>query len=328
MKILITGGAGFIASHFVKYMAKKYPEYTIINYDKLTYAGDLARLKDVENEPNYRFVQGDVCDFNFLNYLLKGVTYVFHFAAETHVDNSLGDSLRFTDSNVVGTHVLLEAARANNVKKFFHMSTDEVYGDILEGYFKEDSILNPTNPYSGTKAAADMIILGYKKTYNLPIIIIRCNNVYGPYQYTEKIIPRFASNIIKGKKVPLHGDGSNIRTYIHIDDFCRAMNVIFQKGEIGEIYNIGSRDEITNLQLTKKILAQFGKDESFIEFVRDRPFNDKRYGVDITKLKSLGWEQKIPFEEGLASTVKWYEENEDWWKNLKPTPTDKYIKPS
>lgn len=324
MKILVTGGAGFIASHFVRYLVRKYPEHIIINYDSLTYAGSLARLKDIEQEPNYQFVKGDICDFNFLVHLMKGISYVFHFAAESHVGKSIGDSLRFTQTNALGTHVLLEAARINNVKKFFHMSTDEVYGDIVEGFFKSDSALNPTNPYSGSKAAGDMIVFGYKKTYNFPAVIIRCNNVYGPYQHTEKVIPKFTSNLIEGKKITVHGNGSNIRTYLHIDDFCRAMNLIFQKGEIGEIYNLGTVDEISNLELAKKILRYFGKGEDFLEFVMDRPFNDRRYGVEIDKIKNLGWTQKISLEEGLHSTIEWYEQNKNWWKNLKPIPAEDF----
>ena len=316
MKILITGGAGFIGSHFVRHMVKKYSEHVIINFDKLTYAGNLERLKDIENLPNYRFVKGDVCDLNFLCYLLKDVDLIFHFAAESHVDNSIGDSLNFTRTNTLGTHILLEAARINGVKKIFHISTDEVYGDIVEGSFIENSILNPTNPYSASKAAAEMVALGYLQTYKLPIVIVRGNNVYGSHQFTEKIIPKFISRLIKGEKVTIHGDGSNIRTYINVNDFCEALHVIFEKGEVGEVYNIGTSDELTNLELTKKILSLMNKDESFIEFIRDRPFNDKRYSIDTNKIKKLGWTQKISFEKGLTETVKWYKENKSWWENL------------
>ncbi len=314
--MLITGGAGFIGSHFVKYMVKKYPEHQFINFDKLTYAGNLDRLEDIQNEPNYRFIKGDVCDLNFLCYILKDVDIIFHFAAESHVDNSFGDSLNFTKTNTLGTHILLEAARTNGVKKIFHISTDEVYGDILEGSFVEKSILNPTNPYSASKAAAEMVALGYIRTYKLPIIVVRGNNVYGPYQFTEKVIPKFVSRIINGEKVTIHGDGSNIRTYIHVQDFCDAVHTIFLKGEMGGVYNIGTSEEISNIELAKKILAHMGKDENWIEFVTDRPFNDRRYSIDTTKIMNLGWKPKIFFDRGLEETIRWYKENISWWKNL------------
>lgn len=321
MKMLVTGGAGFMGSHFVRHLVNKYPEYKIINFDKLTYAGNLERIKDIENKPNYEFIKGDVCDFNFLVYLFKDVDYVFHFAAESHVDNSIGDSLRFTESNTVGTHVLLEAARINKVKRVFHISTDEVYGDIISGSFSEEDKILPTNPYSSSKAAAEMIIKGYLRTYKVPITIIRSNNVYGPYQYVEKIIPRFVTNLIQGKKVPLHGNGANIRTYIYVEDFCNALDLIFRHSKEGEIFNIGTSDEISNLELTRKILSYLGKTEEFIEFVNDRPFNDQRYSVNISKIKKIGWVQKVPFSEGLISTIEWYKNNDNWWKSLSGHPS-------
>lgn len=317
MKILVTGGAGFIGSNFVRYLVKKYPEYFIINYDKLTYAGNLNNLKDIENFPNYKFIWGDICNFEFLCHLLKDVDAIVHLAAESHVDNSYGNSLTFTKSNTYGTHVLLEAARKNNIKKIIHVSTDEVYGEILEGSFKEDDKLEPNNPYSASKAAAEMIVRSYYKTYKMPIIIVRGNNVYGPFQYPEKIISKFITNLLEDKKVPLHGDGSPIRTYIYVDDFCEALDIVFHKGKIGEIYNIGTNDEFSNLEVTKKILEKMGKDESYIEFVPDRPFNDRRYSIDNSKLKSLGWKQKHSFEEGLNKTIEWYKQHEEWWKPLK-----------
>ena len=315
MNILITGGAGFMGSNFVRFVVNKYPQHNIINYDKLTYAGDLKNLKDIENKKNYKFVKKDVCDFEFLMKILKDVDCVIHLAAESHVDNSIGNSLIFTRTNTYGTHVLLEAARLNNIKKFVHVSTDEVYGDIEEGSFKEDTILNPNNPYSASKAGAEMVARAYYKTYKLPIMIVRGNNVFGPYQYPEKIISKFITNLLEDKKVPLHGDGSNIRTYIYVEDFSNALDTVFNKGKVGEIYNTGTSDEISNLELTKLILKKLGKDESYIEFVRDRPFNDKRYSIDIAKIKKLGWKQQYSFEQGLDKTIEWYKENKDWWKN-------------
>ena len=315
MNILITGGAGFMGSNLVRFMLNKYPKYNIINYDKLTYAGDLNNLKDVEHKKNYKFVKGNVCDFERLMGLLKDTDCVIHLAAESHVDNSIGNSLIFTMSNTYGTHVLLEASRLNNVKKFIHISTDEVYGDIEDGSFKENSALNPNNPYSASKAGAEMVVRSYSKTYKLPAIIIRGNNVFGPFQYTEKIIPKFITRLLENKKVPLHGDGSNIRTYIYTKDFLDALDKVFNKGDTGKIYNVGTSDEISNLQLTKLILHKLGRDESHIEFIEDRPFNDRRYSVDTEKIKALGWKQQYSFEQGLNETIKWYKENKDWWLN-------------
>ena len=313
MKILITGGAGFIGSNLVRFMLNKYPEHTIINYDKLTYAGDLNNLKDIKDKNNYRFVKGDVCNFNLLMELLKGIDCAIHLAAESHVDNSIGNSLIFTMSNVYGTHVLLEAARLNKVKKIIHISTDEVYGDIEKGSFKEDSSLNPNNPYSASKAGAEMIVKSYHKTYGLPIVMVRGNNVFGPYQYPEKIISKFIISLLENRKVTLHGDGSNIRTYIYADDFSNAVDRVFSKGKIGDVYNIGTSDEISNIGLARLLIKKLGKDESCIEFVKDRPFNDRRYSIDTKKLKALGWRQQYTFEHGLDETIKWYKENKGWW---------------
>lgn len=323
MNILITGGAGFMGSNFVRFMVNKYPQYNFINYDKLTYAADLKNLKDIENKRNYKFVKGDVCDFKLLAKLLKNIDYVVHLAAESHVDNSIGNSLIFTTSNTYGTHVLLEAARLNKIKKFIHVSTDEVYGDIEEGSFKEDSILNPNNPYSASKAGAEMIVRSYYKTYKIPIIIVRGNNVFGPCQYPEKIIPAFITRLLENKKIQLHGNGSNIRTYIYVEDFSIALDTIFSKGKDGEIYNIGTCDEKSNLDVAKMLLNKLGKDESYIEFVKDRPFNDKRYNIDITKIKSLGWKQQYSFENALNETIKWYKDNKEWWKNKVNGDTNK-----
>jgi len=316
MKILITGGCGFIGSHVVRHFVTT-TDHNIINYDKLTYAGNPENLRDIEDAKNYRFVHGDVCNFELLRDLLKDVDAIIHLAAESHVDNSVGNSLPFTMSNTYGTHVLLEAARINKITRFLHISTDEIYGDILAGSFKEDDKLEPNNPYSASKAAAEMIVRAYFKTYKMPIVMTRGNNVYGSYQYPEKIIPRFITNLIDGEKVPLHGDGSNIRTYQYVEDAVRAIRLVFEKGTVGEVYNIGTHNEISNLELTKKILNEMGFGEEMIEFVTDRPFNDKRYSIDLTKIKALGWKQEVPFEEGLKKTIAWYKENEQWWRPLK-----------
>lgn len=317
MKILITGGAGFIGSNFTRYFVKKYPEYKIVVYDKLTYAGNLDNLKDLESHKNYNFIKGDVCDLDFLIEIVKETDAIIHFAAESHVDNSIGNSLIFTMSNAYGTHALLEAARqSKNIKKIIHVSTDEVYGEILKDKSKEDDKLDPTNPYSASKAAAEMIVQSYIRTYKLPVMITRANNVYGPYQYPEKIIPKFVTNLILGKKVPLHGRGNNVRTYIHTEDFCNAMDIIFHKGKIGETYNIGTENDVSNIELTKKILKIMNKSEDLIGFIADRPFNDMRYSIDSSKLENLGWKPKVPFEKGLKDTINWYQENEWWWMKI------------
>lgn len=316
MKILITGGCGFIGSNVVRHFVTE-TQHEIINFDKLTYAGNPENLRDIEGAKNYRFVQGDVCNFELLRDLLKGVDAIIHLAAESHVDNSVGNSLPFTMSNTYGTHVLLEAARVNDVKRILHVSTDEVYGDILEGSFVEGDKLEPNNPYSASKAAAEMIVRGYYQTYRMPIVMTRGNNVYGPYQYPEKIIPRFVTDLIEGKRVPLHGDGSNIRTYQYVADTVRAIALVFEKGAVGETYNIGTSDEISNLELTRKILKAMGKGEEMIDFVKDRPFNDARYSIDLAKIKALGWKQQVSFDDGLKKTIAWYKEHPEWWQPLK-----------
>lgn len=330
MNVLITGAAGFIGSNFIRHMVVHYPTYHFINYDKLTYAGNLDNVEDLTTKPNYTFMQGDVCDINLLCEALVGVDCVIHFAAESHVDNSinyqlgeedpgsrtLGNSLEFTKTNVLGTHTLLEAAKHRNVKLFIHISTDEVYGDILEGSAHESDPLRPNNPYSASKAAAEMIVQGHHKTYKTPVIIVRGNNVYGPYQYPEKIIPRFITNLILHQKLPVHGRGENIRTYIHVDDMCRAIETIFLKGKIGETYNLGTKDEISNLELAHVIARHFGKTEDVIEFVRDRPHNDRRYSVNTEKIHALGWKQQVPFQEGITQTIQWYNDHPRWWKRV------------
>lgn len=314
--MLITGGAGFIGSNFARYMVKKYPEHQFTVFDKLTYAGNLENLVEIKDKPNYKFVRGDVCDLNFLTHILKEADVVFHLAAESHVDNSIGNSLEFTKTNALGTHVLMEAAHQNKIKRFIHVSTDEVYGDITEGSFKEDAKLMPNNPYSASKAAAEMIVRGYYTTYKLPVIMTRGNNVYGPHQYPEKIISRFICNLLLDKKVPLHGEGKNVRTYIYVDDVSRALDTVFHKGEVGEVYNIGTQDEISNLELTRMLIKKLGKTEEHILHVMDRPFNDRRYSLDLEKIMSLGWKQETGFEQGIDKTIDWYKQNVTWWLKL------------
>jgi dTDP-glucose 4,6-dehydratase len=318
-KVVVTGAAGFMGSHFLRLMMNKHPETHFINLDKLTYAGNLDNVKDLGNRSNYEFVWGDICDYSFMNFLLKGVDVIFHFAAESHVDNSIKGSLDFTTTNVVGTHVLMEAAKNNRVKEIVHISTDEVYGEVAEGSSKEMDILAPTNPYAASKAAGEMIIKGYQKTYGLPVKIIRGNNNLGPFQYPEKIVPRFTTLLMQGKKVPLHGTGENQRTWIYVEDFARGVETIFERGEIGETYNIGTPYIISNIDLTHMILDKFGKDESWIEFVPDRPFNDYRYHVDTNKINALGWNPEVSLEESLDKTVKWFIENREWWEKVYST---------
>lgn len=313
MKIFITGGAGFIGSNFVRYMVKTYPQHDFINYDKLTYAGDLRNVKEVENEKNYSFVKGDVCDFERVKELLNTVDVVIHLAAESHVDNSIGNSLIFTQSNTYGTHVLLEAARLNNIKRFVHVSTDEVYGDIEKGSFSEDAMLNPNNPYSASKAGAEMIARSYFKTYKVPIVMVRGNNVFGPCQHPEKLIPMCITKTLLNKKISLHGDGSPVRTFIYAEDFATALDTVFRNGKEGETYNIGTDDEIKNLDVAKLILTKMGKPTDSIEFVKDRPFNDTRYSINLDKIHSLGWKKQYSFEKALDKTVEWYKKNNDWW---------------
>lgn len=313
-KVIVTGAAGFMGSHFLRLMINKYPETYFINLDKLTYAGNLDNVKDLQGRANYEFVKGDICDPSFMGYLLKGVDTIFHFAAESHVDNSIRGSMDFTRANALGTHVLLEAAKDNKVREIVHISTDEVYGEVPEGASKETDLLCPTNPYSASKAAAEMIIKGYERTYGLNVKIVRGSNNLGPFQYPEKIVPCFTTLLLQDKKVPLHGSGENKRTWIYVEDFARAVDVVFEKGVAGEVYNIGTPYVVSNLDITRMILQRFGKDDSQIDFIEDRPFNDCRYHVDSSKLRSLGWTHKVSLEEALDKTIEWFIENKEWWK--------------
>jgi dTDP-glucose 4,6-dehydratase len=319
MKILVTGGAGFIGSNFIRHLMSSHPGYKIVNVDTLTYAGNLDNLRDIDTDLRYTFVKGDICDSNLINTILEKheIDTIVHFAAESHVDRSIADASVFVRTNVLGTHTLLDAARRLAIRKFIHISTDEVYGSIPEGSFKETDILTPSSPYSSSKAGSDLLALSYFTTYNLPVIVTRCTNNFGPYQYPEKLIPLFVTNLIDGKKVPIYGTGKNIRDWIHVNDHCRAVDFLLHKGKTGEIYNIGGGSEKTNLEITEKILELLRKDESMIEYVTDRPGHDFRYSLDCSKLRSLGWKPGYSFEEGLQDTVTWYMQNEWWWRPLK-----------
>ena len=319
MKLLVTGGAGFIGSNFIHYWLKKHPADEIVNLDLLTYAGNLANLADIADQKNYRFVKGDIASYEVVDELARQADCIVNFAAESHVDRSIGNSLVFVKTNIEGTANLLEAARRHSVR-FHQVSTDEVYGDLgpNDPKFNELSPYRPSSPYSASKAAADHLVRAYYRTYNLPVTISNCSNNYGPYQYPEKIIPLFITNLIEDRKVPLYGQGNNIRDWIHVDDHNAGLEAILLYGRLGETYCLGGDHEISNLELAKEIISLLGKDESYIEFVADRPGHDWRYSIDFHKAKEeLGWEPHIDFISGLESTVRWYQEHEAWWRSLK-----------
>jgi len=319
MKLLITGGAGFIGSNFILHMMNSHPEVEIINLDVLTYAGNLNNLKGVDKNPRYTFIKGDICDPDIVNSILDryAVDTIVHFAAESHVDRSITKASEFVRTNVLGTHNLLECARHHSITKFIHISTDEVYGSTLKGSFKENDILSPSSPYSASKAGSDLLALSYFTTYKLPVIITRCTNNFGPCQYPEKLIPLFVTNLIAGKKVPVYGTGKNVRDWIHVSDHCRAVEFLLEMGIFGEIYNIGGGNEKTNIEITEKILTLLKKDESLIEYVTDRQGHDFRYSLNCSKLRKMGWSPRYSFEECLKDTVEWYMRNEWWWRPLK-----------
>jgi dTDP-glucose 4,6-dehydratase len=322
MKILVTGGAGFIGSNFILYWLKKYPQDLIINLDKLTYAGNLENLKSLEKNSNYQFVKGDITDKKLVDSLMKKVDTVVHFAAESHVDRSILDPAPFIKTNIEGTYVLLEAALANKIKRFHHISTDEVFGSLplnSRKKFNEKTPYAPRSPYSASKAASDHLVRAYHITYNLPITISNCSNNFGPYQFPEKLIPLAITNLLEGKKVPIYGDGLYVRDWLYVEDHCRAIDLILHKGKIGETYFIGGlTEDISNLEVIKKIIKMMGKDESMIEFVKDRPGHDRRYAIDWSKIKKeLGWKPKYDFDTALKMTIDWYIKNQDWWKRIK-----------
>ncbi len=318
MRILVTGGAGFIGSNFIRFILNKYPDYKIINLDKLTYCGNLDNLKDVENNSRYRFVKGDISDEKIVNELVKDVDVVINFAAESFVDKSINEAKDFITTNICGTFCLLEAAKKNKINRYIQISTDEVYGSIEKGSFKETDNLKPSSPYSSSKASADLLAYSYWVTFNLPAIITRSSNNFGPYQFPEKVIPLFVTNALKNQPLPLYGDGMNVRDWLYVLDHCRAIDLVLHKGKIGEIYNIGGENEITNVQLTKMILEILDKPTELIKPVEDRLGHDRRYAVDCTKIKKeLGWQPQENFQQLLVETINWYKTNEEWWGKLK-----------
>ena len=320
MKLLVTGGAGFIGSNFILYWLERYPSDQVINLDALTYAGNLNNLKSVENNANYTFVKGDISDAVLVDSIMPGVDIVVHFAAESHVDRSILNSADFVRTNIEGTRVLLDAAKRHGNIRFHHISTDEVFGALTldGGRFNELTPYDPRSPYSASKAASDHLVRAYYHTHALPITISNCSNNYGPFQYPEKLIPLFITNLIDGKKVPVYGQGSNVRDWIHVRDHNRGVESIIRQGQIGETYCLGGDSERTNLEITHKILELMEKGEEVIEYVKDRPGHDLRYAIDFTKAKTeLGWEPEISFEEGMKETVQWYKDNEAWWRAIK-----------
>ncbi|MFV5912377.1 dTDP-glucose 4,6-dehydratase [Bacillus cereus] len=320
MKVLVTGGAGFIGSNFVRYMVKKYPEYNLVNLDALTYAGNLENLKEIESLPNYKFVKGDIADREFINRLFKEekFDYVLNFAAESHVDRSITNPDIFIQTNIQGTQVLLDAAKNAQVKKYLQVSTDEVYGTLGDtGYFSEETPLASNSPYSSSKAGADLLVRAYHETFGLPVNITRCSNNYGPFHFPEKLIPLMIINALNNKQLPVYGDGLNVRDWLHVEDHCQAIDLVLHKGENGEVYNVGGNNERTNIEIVKTILKALDKPESLIQYVTDRPGHDRRYAIDATKLREeLGWSPKYNFDTGIEQTINWYLENQDWWKNI------------
>jgi dTDP-glucose 4,6-dehydratase len=322
MKLLVTGGAGFIGSNFVRMaLTDQFPDFNVEQLtvlDLLTYAGDEENLKPVSSDKRYKFVKGDIRDLELAKKLMQEADQVVHFAAESHVDRSIEGGSEFVSTNVMGTQVLLDAARSTNIKRFVHVSTDEVYGSISEGSWPEDHPLLPNSPYSASKAGSDLLVRAYNRTHKLDTVITRCSNNYGQYQFPEKVMPLFITNIIEGKKVPLYGNGLNIRDWLHVDDHCRGIALALTKGRAGEVYNIGGGTELTNVELTHKILEAMGVGEEFIQPVEDRKGHDLRYSVDISKInKELGYSPQVNFEEGLLQTINWYKNNETWWKKHK-----------
>lgn len=325
-KLLITGGAGFIGSNFVKYMLNKYPDYEIINLDSLTYCGNLENLYDIESNPNYTFIKGDICDSELVEEITEDVDYIINFAAESHVDRSIENPEIFIKSNILGTQVLLDAAKKTNIKKYLQVSTDEVYGSLDDdGYFTENTPLSANSPYSASKAGADLMVRAYHNTFKLPVNITRCSNNYGPYQFPEKLIPLMISNALENKALPIYGDGKNIRDWLHVYDHCSAIDLVLHEGKIGEVYNIGGNNEKQNIEIVKLILKNLNKSEDLIEFVKDRPGHDQRYAIDSSKIqKELGWKPKYTFETGIRETIEWYLNNQDWIKKVKTGEYQKY----
>lgn len=318
MKLLVTGGAGFIGSNFIRYMLNKYPDYEIVNLDKLTYAGNLENLRDVETNPRYSFVKGDICDVGLMDDLAKKTDAIVNFAAESHVDRSIEEPQSFVVTDVLGTQNILEAVKKHKVQRFLHISTDEVYGSIPEGrYSVETDPIEPNSPYSASKAGGDLICRAYYETYGTPVMITRSSNNFGPYQYPEKLIPLLTTNAIEGLSLPVYGDGMNIRDWIYVLDNCEGLDIVFHEGKMGEIYNIGGGNEMANMDIVKQIVTETGSPESLIIYVEDRLGHDRRYSLDSGKAKALGWAPRHDFNQALVATIKWYKDNEAWWRPLK-----------
>lgn len=331
MKLLITGGAGFIGSNFIQYWLKSHPDDKIVNLDKLTYCGNLENLQTVAKNPNYEFIKGDICDVKMVNQIMNGIDTVVHFAAESHVDRSILEPDSFIKTNIVGTHVLLDAAVKNSIKKFHHISTDEVFGALSlddPGKFSESTKYDPRSPYSASKAASDHLVSAYHTTYGLPVTITNTSNNYGPYQYPEKLLPLAITNLIEDKKVPIYGDGKYVRDWLYVEDHCRAIELVLEKSKVGETYLIGGlTEDVNNLELIQRVLAIMGKSEDMLEYVKDRPGHDRRYAVDWTKAKNeLKYKPLYNLDTYLEKTINWYKENESWWKRIKSGDYLKYYK--
>jgi dTDP-glucose 4,6-dehydratase len=316
-KYLVTGGAGFIGSNFVRYVLEHEPDATVTNLDLLTYAGVPATVAELDAYSNHEFVKGDIRDEGLVDEIVPDHDVVVHFAAESHVDRSISGPAPFLSTNVVGTGVMLDAAQRHGVPKFVHISTDEVYGSVDEGFAAEDAVLDPSSPYSSSKAGSDLLALSYFTTYDYPVVVTRCTNNYGPYQFPEKVIPLFVTNLLEGKKVPLYGEGRNERDWLYVEDHCSAVHLLVDEGQVGEVYNIGANAQLPNLELTARILQHFGLDEGWIERVPDRLGHDLRYAVDSSKIRTLGWAPSHDFDERLEDTIAWYRAREDWWRPLK-----------
>ncbi len=320
-KVLVTGGAGFIGGNFVQYMVNKYPQYDIYNLDLLTYAGDLTKHRDIELNDNYHFVKADIADRETIISIFEKekFNYIIHFAAESHVDRSITEPGIFVRTNVLGTQVLLDVAKQYEINKFVHVSTDEVYGELdfdPTTFFTEETPLQPNSPYSASKASSDLLVRAYHETFGLPVNITRCSNNYGPFHFPEKLIPLTISRVLNAQKVPVYGDGKNIRDWLHVFDHCTAIDLVLHEGENGEVYNVGGHNERTNLDVVKTIISALGKSEDLIEFVQDRLGHDKRYAIDSNKLQQLGWKPIYTFETGIAQTIKWYLDHKEWWEQI------------
>ena len=317
MRLLVTGGAGFIGSNFVRYVLATHPDDHVVNLDKLTYAGNLANLRDVERDPRYTFVHGDICDAGVVRETARGVDAIVNFAASTHVDRSLLEPAEFLRTDVHGVFTLLEALRELRIPRLVHISTDEVYGSVAAGSSREDAPLRPTNPYSASKAGGDLLALAYWHTHRVPVVITRSSNNFGPYQYPEKVVPLFVTNALDDLPLPLYGDGRNVRDWLYVGDNCAAIDLVLRRGEEGEVYNVGGGNEVENLALTREILRLTGRPDSLVHRVTDRPGHDRRYSVDCAKVRALGWRPSHHFPDALAATVEWYREHEPWWRPLK-----------